>query len=161
MITVTDLLGLCADLPLRSWAEGETLLDHGERPAEMYVLVAGAVVVERDGVAVARINSPGAIFGEMGVVLDQPVTATVRASSTVECRVISDPETFLVQRPGAALAILRMTAARLDGMTRYLVDVKQQLADESGHLGMVGPILDSLVHHQVAVRPGSVRDPEG
>ena len=55
-----------------------------------------------------------------------------------------------------------MTATRLDNLTRYLVDVKQQFADQAGHLGLVGDILDTLVHHQITpARPGSARDPEG
>jgi hypothetical protein len=40
--------------------------------------------------------------------------------------------------------------------------VKQQFGGEDGHLGMVGQILDQLVHHQGPVaRTGSARDPEG
>jgi CRP/FNR family transcriptional regulator, cyclic AMP receptor protein len=98
----------------------------------------------------------------MSVVLDQPASATVRAGSDVEVRVIDDPQEFLIAQPGVAFAVLRMTAARLDGLTRYLVDVKQQFADQEGHLGMVGQILDTLVHHQAApARPGSARDPDG
>jgi CRP/FNR family transcriptional regulator, cyclic AMP receptor protein len=73
-----------------------------------------------------------------------------------------DPVTFLMDQPGAALAVLRTTATRLDGMTQYLADVKTQLAGKDGHLGMVGQILDTLLHHQPAVtRTGSARDPEG
>ena len=76
--------------------------------------------------------------------------------------VVDDPERFLTERPGAALAVLRVTAARLDRMTQYLVDVKAQFAEEEGHLGMVGSILDTLVNHQgPAARTGSARDPEG
>jgi CRP/FNR family cyclic AMP-dependent transcriptional regulator len=158
---VNDLLQLCAGLPTRSWAAGDVLIAHDDVPAQMYVLASGSVRIERDDVAFARINSPGAIFGEMSVVLGRPATATVRADSDVVCHVIHDPERFLTEQPGAALAILRTTAARLDGMTRYLVDVKQQLLEEDGHLGMVGQILDSLLHHQTTARPGSARDPEG
>ena len=98
----------------------------------------------------------------MSVVLDRPATATVRATTDVDVHVIDDPEAFLVERPGAALSVLRTTAARLDGLTQYLVDVKGQFAGHEGHLGMVDQILDTLVHHQApAVRTGSIRDPEG
>jgi CRP/FNR family transcriptional regulator, cyclic AMP receptor protein len=159
---VTDLLALCADLPTEAVPAGGVLIETGAVTSRMYVLASGSVTIERDGVAFARIDNPGAIFGEMSVVLDQPASATVRASSDVEVHVIEEPEEFLIAQPGAAYAILRTTASRLDGLTRYLVDVKQQFADEEGHLGMVGQILDTLVHHQAApVRPGSVRDPEG
>ena len=96
----------------------------------------------------ARVDTPGAVFGEMSSVLDRPATATVRAVGTVAVRRIDDPVAFLTDRPGAALAVLRTTASRLDGLTKYLVDVKRQFADAAGHLGMVDAILDQLVHHQ-------------
>lgn len=128
--------------------------------SHIYVLSSGSVTAERDGVPFARIDTPGAVFGEMSVVLRQPASATVRASSETRCYVIDDPESFLTEQPGAALAILSMTASRLDAITRYLVDVKQQLADEGGHVSMLGQIVDTLVHHHGSVRPGSVRDPE-
>jgi len=95
-------------------------------------------------------------------VLDIPATATVRAVGGARFRVLEDPLAFLTDNPGAALSVLRVTASRLDGLTHYLADVKQQFAGLSGHLGLVDQILDHLVHHQ-APPPvtGSVRDPEG
>jgi CRP/FNR family transcriptional regulator, cyclic AMP receptor protein len=159
---VTDLLTLSDDLPVESVPAGTVLIEEGSAAARMFVLVSGAVTVERDGVPFARIDTPGAVFGEMAVVLARSATATVRASSDSQVRVVDDPLTFLVERPGAALAVLRTTASRLDGLTQYLVDVKRQFADMDGHLGMVDQILDTLVHHQGATaRTGSARDPEG
>jgi CRP-like cAMP-binding protein len=159
---MTELLELSADLPVLTVPSGSTLLVEGTTTGRMYVLRSGAVTVERDGVAFARIDAPGAIFGEMAVVLGQPASATVRATTDVDVHVIDDPESFLVERPGAALSILRMTASRLDGLTQYLVDVKAQFADEQGHLGMIGEIVDTLINHQApAAQTGSLRDPEG
>jgi CRP-like cAMP-binding protein len=159
---MTEMLELAADLPLLELAPGDVLIDEGALPGRMFVLASGSVTVERDGVAFARIDAPGAIFGEMSVVLGQPATATVRAATALTVHVVDDPEAFLVERPGAALQVLRMTASRLDGLTQYLVDVKAQFADEQGHLGMVGEIVDTLINHQApAVRTGSLRDPEG
>jgi CRP-like cAMP-binding protein len=158
---VTDLLELCAALPLVSTPAGGVLIDEGTRPDRLLVLVDGEVTIERDGTALARVDTPGAVFGEMSAVLGRPATATVRAATDVRVHVVEDPERFLVEQPGVALAVLRVTAARLDGMTRYLTDVKQQLAGEEGQLGRVGQILDTLLHHQGApAQPGSVRDPE-
>ena len=157
-----NLLDLCAGLPTASYPTGEVLLAEGDRLSRMLVLQSGSVTVERDGVPFARIDTPGSVFGEMSAVLGKPASATVRASAETTVRVVDDPEAFLRQQPGAALAVLRMTASRLDGLTQYLVDVKQQFAGLDGHLGMVDSILDTLVHHQgPAVRPGSARDPEG
>jgi CRP/FNR family transcriptional regulator, cyclic AMP receptor protein len=159
---VSDLLALTADLPVEVVAAGEVLVEEGTRPGRLLVLESGGVVVEHDGVPFARIDSPGAVFGEMSAVLGRPATATVRAVDEVRVRVSTDPMGLLTERPGAALAVLRTTASRLDGLTHYLVDVKQQFAEQSGHLGLVGEILDRLVHHQgPPARTGSVRDPEG
>jgi CRP-like cAMP-binding protein len=158
---VTEILGYCADLPLRAVPAGEVLIAEGSEPGALLVLLSGAVTIERDGVPFARIDHPGAVFGEMSWVLAKPATATVRASQPVQVRVMADPEGFLAAHPAAAVEVLRMTAARLDGLTQYLVDVKAQFAGLDGHLGMVDQILDALVHHQAApTRTGSVRDPE-
>lgn len=159
---MSELLTLTAGLPARRLAPGEVLIDEGATSTRMFVLTQGEVVVEHDGVPFARVDSPGAVFGEMAAVLDKPATATVRAVGEVEVRVVEDPIDFLRVEPGAALAVLRTTASRLDGLTHYLVDVKRQYADQDGHLGMVDQILDRLVHHQgPAARTGSARDPEG
>ena len=159
---MTDpLLAAAADLPLETIPAGGVFIEEGTDPGRLLVLVSGEVTVERDGVTFARIDRPGAIFGEMAAVLGQPATATARAATEVVVHVVDDPERFLTERPGAALAVLRVTAARLDRMTQYLVDVKQQFAGLTGHLGMVDQILDSLVHHQSGpTKTGSVRDPE-
>jgi CRP/FNR family cyclic AMP-dependent transcriptional regulator len=158
---VTDMLDYCADLPVLTFPQGEVLIAEGADPSRLLVLISGSVTVEKDGVAFARIDHPGAVFGEMSWVLDRSATATVRAATPLEVHVMDDPDTFLNDHPGAAVAVLRMTAMRLDGLTQYLVDVKQQFSGLSGHLGMVDQILDSLVHHQSGpTRTGSVRDPE-
>jgi CRP-like cAMP-binding protein len=159
---VSDLLALARDMPIRTVPAGDVLISEGSEPGPMYVLVSGTAAIELDGVPFARISHQGAIFGEMSVVLGRPATATVRAQTDVVVHTITDAESFFRDRPAAALAVLRMTAQRLDGLTRYLVDVKSQFAEQEGHLGMVDRILDTLVHHQAPTQhTGSARDPEG
>ncbi len=159
---VIDLLALSADHPLLVVRDGDVMIEEGHDPGRLLVLVDGSVVVEHDGVPFARIDHAGAVFGEMSAVLGRPATATVRAVGDVTVRAVQDPVDFLTAHPGAALAVLRTTASRLDGLTHYLVDVKQQFSDAGGHLGMVDQILDQLVHHQGPQRTtGSARDPEG
>ncbi len=55
------------------------LIEQDVDPEALYVLVEGSLVIERDGIAFARIDSPGAVVGEMSAVLGGPATATVRA----------------------------------------------------------------------------------
>jgi CRP/FNR family cyclic AMP-dependent transcriptional regulator len=159
---MTNLLDLSAGYPEVTVPAGDVLVEEGVAPGSMFVLVSGQLEIEHDGVAFARVDSPGAVFGEMSAVLDRPATATVRAVDEVTVRRIHQPVTFLTEQSGAALAVLRTTASRLDGLTQYLVDVKRQFADAGGHLDMVDGILDQLVHHQGSQpRTGSARDPEG
>ena len=159
---MTDLLELSADRPELVVRDAEVLIEEGTTRDRIYVLVSGEVVIEHDGVPFARVDTVGAVFGEMSAVLGRPATATVRASGDATLRVIDDPLEFLTDQPGAALSVLRTTASRLDGMTQYLVDVKRQFAGNEDHMAMIDRILDTLVHHQ-APRPrtGSSRDPEG
>jgi CRP-like cAMP-binding protein len=158
---VTELLELCSDLPQEHVAAGDVLIAEGSRPAHLFVLASGTVTAEREGTPFARIDFPGAIFGEMSWILDKPATATARAATDVVVYVIADPARFFEERPLAALAVLQMTASRLDGLTQYLVDVRGQFDEEQGHTAMIGRILDTLVHHQAPRRrSGSRRDPE-
>jgi len=157
-----DLLALAADLPVEPFEAGDVLIEQGTDPGRLLILGSGAVTVERNGIPVAWIDAPGAVFGEMAAVLGKGATATVRAASAGHVHVSSDPEAFFMERPEATLAVLRTTAGRLDGMTQYVVDIKSQFADAQGHLGMIDQILDTLLHHQApTAQPGSVRDPEG
>jgi CRP-like cAMP-binding protein len=156
-----EILAHCADLPIRDVAAGEILIEQGEAPGALYVLEQGSVVIERDGVPIACVDTPGSVLGEMSVALEKPATATVRASTACRIRTASDPHAFLTDRSGVALAVLRVVAARLDGLTAYLADVKRQFADRADHLGMIDEVLHALVHHQPPdVSPGSARDPD-
>jgi CRP/FNR family transcriptional regulator, cyclic AMP receptor protein len=156
-----DLLALSDDLDVLSVPAGEELITQGAVVPALYVLVDGSMVIERDGQAFATVDHPGALFGEMSVVMGQNATASVRAGAASTVRIAPDPQEFLA-RPGVALAVLRLTATRLDSMTRYLADVRLQFGHLDNHLGMVDGVLETLLHHQApAVVTGSARDPEG
>ena len=156
-----DLLDDCRDLPLVDVAEGALIIEQGQAPGAFLVLVEGAVTIERDGIAFARIDTPGALLGEMSVVLGEPATASVRAATLCTLRRADDGLGFLGDHPAAALAVARTVSTRLDLLTKYLIDVKRQFADRDGHLGMVDQVLDVLVHHHAPpVRPGSARLPD-
>lgn len=156
-----SMLDAAAALPQVTVAAGEVAIAQGDAGGRLLVLLDGTVVVSRDGVAVARTDRPGAVFGEMAVALDRPATATVTCETDAVFAVADDATQFLAAHPAAAMDLVRVMAARLDGMTQYLVDVKRQYADRGDHLGMVDTVLDALGHHQATpARPGSARDPE-
>ena len=152
---MTTLLDECADLPQERIAAGDILVAEGSRPERVLVLVSGSVRIERDHTPFARIEFPGAVFGEMSWILGKPATATARAETDVVVHVIDDPGRFFHDRPRAAFAVLQMMAARLDGLTQYLVDVKVEFPANSGGASLIDQILESLVHHQAPrLRPG-------
>lgn len=157
-----SLLEHSAHLPEQTFAAGDAVIDEGEAVGRLFVLVRGTVIVERDDVAVARIDTPGAMFGEMSLLLETPATATVRCETETLMRVADRPRTYLTEEPEAALDVARVLAGRVDALTQYLVDVKHQYSDLDGHLGMLDTVLSALTHAQrPRSRPGSARDPEG
>ena len=67
---------------------GQNLITEGAAAGEAYVILAGSAVVSRSGSTVAQVG-PGDVVGEMGMLLDQPRTATVHALTPLEYLVIS------------------------------------------------------------------------
>jgi hypothetical protein len=59
-----------------------------------------------------------------------------------------DAQSFLKSNPEIAFLLARLLAERLNGATTYLVDLKRQFQGHGNHLGMVGEILESLIHQQ-------------
>lgn len=156
-----SILAAAADLPEVTVADGVDVIKEGEHQETLLVLVAGTVVVSRDAVQVSVIDQPGALFGDLSVLLRAPATATVRTVNSCTFRVSDDPQGFLRARPEVALAVATMLARRLDALTRYLVDVRAQYSDRDDHLGMVDVVLESLSHHQGRdPDPGSDRERE-
>jgi CRP/FNR family transcriptional regulator, cyclic AMP receptor protein len=94
---------------------------------------------------VARSSEPGAVFGEMSVLLESPFTATVRALKPSAFAIIENPRQFLGSSADASLHVARLLATRLDALNKYLVDLKQQYEGHD-HIGMVDKVLETLMH---------------
>jgi CRP/FNR family transcriptional regulator, cyclic AMP receptor protein len=157
-----DMLNLeSADLVEVTYPDGAPILVEGQRHHELLILVSGAVRVSALGAEIRIMDEPGSIFGEMATLLDAPATAS--ATAVGECRFMKtdDPESLLREHPGFALEIASTLARRLDVITRYLADLRNQYADRSDHLGVVDVVLESLMQHQGSgVEPGSEREAE-
>jgi CRP/FNR family cyclic AMP-dependent transcriptional regulator len=127
----------------------------------LYVLIEGRLEVVKGDTVVASVAEPGAVFGEMSVLLEQPHTATVRAAADSAIYEFSDAASFLREQPAVALLIARLLAQRLNVATTYLADIKRQYADHDNHLSMVGDLLESMINLPSAkVSPGSDRQPD-
>jgi CRP/FNR family transcriptional regulator, cyclic AMP receptor protein len=115
-----------ADLPIMKYQAGETVLTAGSATGRLLVLKSGTVEVIKDGEQIAKVSTPGAVFGELAVLLDQPHTADVRALEEAELHA-AEASTLLAGDPTVALYVAAILAERLDGANRALVEVKRQL----------------------------------
>ena len=144
---MSAMLQLVAGHKVQDFAPGNVVLEQGGVSGRLLVLIQGEVEILRDNVRVAKASAPGAVFGEMSVLLESPFTATVRALKPSSFAIIENPRQFLGSSAEASLCVARLLAARLDALTKYLVDVKQQYEGHD-HLGMVDEVLDTLMHRQ-------------
>jgi CRP/FNR family transcriptional regulator, cyclic AMP receptor protein len=158
---VDDLLSLASGFPHRSLEPGDVLITDGEAVGALFVLLEGALRVEKGGVAITTVTQPGVCVGEMSLLLDVAATADVVASERSVLAVIDDARGMLEAEARLPLALARLLATRLQVMTTYLADIKQQYADHEGGLGMVDVVLGSLMRGSgTRSRLGSERDPD-
>ena len=133
-------------LPLLTVTAGEVLITQDQPISGIYFLVSGEVEVLKNGVQVAEVFEPGAVFGEMSWLLETLPTATVRTRTASTFRHVPDPKRFLREHPDVTLHVAALLARRIDSLNRYVVEVKNQFRYRTDHLGIMDAVLDSLVH---------------
>jgi CRP/FNR family transcriptional regulator, cyclic AMP receptor protein len=140
-------------VPTHAYASGESVIAAGTTTGKLFFLQAGELNVVRDGVAITRIREQGAVFGEMSLLLGGPHTADVVATAPSVCHVVDAARELLLASPEMTAYVAAVLAHRLDAVTRYLVDLKSQLADAGGHLGMIDEVLETVMtRHPRALR---------
>ena len=157
-----EILDYCTGGIQRAVPAGAVLLHQGTKTGRLFVLIEGRLEVIRGDAVVAVLAEPGAVTGEMSLLLDRPHTATVRAASDSMIYEFNDAASFLSEQPAVALLIARLLAQRLNVATTYLADLMKQYAGHGTHLEMVGEILQSMISlPPQQVSPGSDRDSDG
>jgi CRP-like cAMP-binding protein len=126
---MVSILPLVKAYPLRTLQAGETLIEAGEAGGELYVLQSGHLTVIRDGIEIARIGEPGGLIGEMSVLLGTDHSATVRAGSPAEVRVVENGIGFLEATPIVALHVATIACQRLDATSALVVQLRKQGAE--------------------------------
>src|SRR5215469_10714762 len=121
-----------ASLPLVTYQPGETVIVAGSKTERLLILKTGAVAVVKDDTEIAQVAEPGAVFGELSVLLDQPHTADVRALEASQFH-IANATAFLTQNPIAVLYVATVLAHRLDGANQALIQLKNQLQTGQAH----------------------------
>lgn len=157
---MADLLELTEGLPEVVLAPGDVLVEDGTRTGSVWVLLSGSVQVTKHGVLINTIDRPGAAFGEVAVLQGSDHTATVTAATECRLRVARDGRAFLLDQPEVLLGVAGDLAARLDLVTTYLADLRNQYSGSPG-LDMVSTVLGRLQGTAPGTaRPGSARDPD-
>jgi CRP/FNR family transcriptional regulator, cyclic AMP receptor protein len=119
-------------LPLVTYQPGETVIVGGSTTGQLLILKKGNVAVVKEDTEIATVAEPGAVFGELSVLLGQPHTADVRALETSQFHV-ADATTLLTQNPIAVLYIATVLAHRLDAANHALIQIKHQLHSGEPH----------------------------
>ena len=118
------LQGIAA-LPIATYQAGETLFATGTTTGRLLILRKGAVMVEKEGIEIAKVSEPGAVFGELSALLHQPHTADVRTLKASEFRVARAE--LLEQDPAILLYVATILAQRLNLANQSLVELKSQI----------------------------------
>ncbi len=138
-----SFLALAASQPILTLTPGTVLIFQGEPGGDLYVLETGQLTVERDGVKVATISTPGALVGEMSVLLGTPNTATVRADRETQVRILANAREILESHPKLTLRLASLMASRLDATSAFLVELTKQHSSE-GERSLLGKIIGAL-----------------
>ena len=160
-MNLDDILELVAGSPVVEVEDGVSILVDGERSAALYVLVSGELEVRRGGRAVVRIAEPGAIVGEIGLLLDQPANADVVAVGGAVVHRIDGSEELFARYPQLMGYMATMLARRLSQVSTYLSDLQEQFAGSSATLGLVPTVLRELLDSSATeIDAGSEREPD-
>ena len=116
-----------AALPLTIYQAGETVLAEGSRTDRLLILRKGSVAVVKEGIEIARVTEPGAVFGEISALLDCPHTADVCAVTTSQFHVAHPAA---LQDPAALFDVAAILARRLDGANQALIELKSEIQDK-------------------------------
>lgn len=155
-----DVLAALEGFPQETLEAGETLIEQGSQSGRIFFLVEGLVAVVRSGTQLTDISEPGAMFGEMSILLETPHTATVQTLSPSVFIRIEDGAKLLRENAEVSGYVAMILSRRVNSLSRYLVDLKRQFADREDHLGMVDDVLDTLLNrHPRAIVRREIEDP--
>lgn len=141
---MTQLPDFALSLPTEVLPAGTFLTLEGGQSGRVYVLVQGKLTVLREGVVLASIDQPGALIGEMAVLLERPHSASVRAEGSVTVRVMADAASSFAADPALALHVARVAVGRLNTTSALLVELRRAARNRPGELALVERLLGAV-----------------
>ena len=142
MVDVAMFLAGLATLPRETRQAGDLILRKGETAGKVFILQQGAVEVVDGDERIAFANEPGTVFGEIGVLLDQPPMADVRVLEP-SIFYVAAGKVFLRVHREAALHVAELLARRLVAAHRRLDEVRRQLLPEQRD-GVLEEMVDAV-----------------
>jgi CRP/FNR family transcriptional regulator, cyclic AMP receptor protein len=153
-----DALALTAHLPEVDLAPGDVVVREGGTSSSLWILVSGQLRVRKGDITVNTIDHPGAVIGEMSLLLGTRHSATVEATQPTRLRFAANGNALLDGDPAFARLVATGLAERLAYVTTYLADLTHQYGDVPG-LSMVATVLTQLENRTTPKAvPGSTRD---
>jgi CRP-like cAMP-binding protein len=143
-----------AALPLARYEAGETVFAEGTKTGRLLILKSGAVSIFKGDIEFAQVAEPGAVFGELSALLDEPHSADVRTLEKSEFHV-ADAATLL-QDPVALLYVTMVLARRIDTANQGLLQLKIMLAAGEPK-GLIDATLDKIEGLLSAIGTGYIR----
>lgn len=131
-----------AALPVKTFQPGATVLVAGSTTGQLFILRKGVVEIVRDGLRIAAVSEPGAVFGELAVILNKPHTADVRALERAEFHV-AKASVLLGEDVAALLYVTTILAQRLDNANELILEIKREL-EPGKRPGVIAKALDKL-----------------
>jgi CRP-like cAMP-binding protein len=113
-LSEAELRDVAAELDERSFPEGGWVLRQGETGTGLFIVVDGEVGVVIDDEERATLAT-GSFFGEVSVLLGEPVTADIVVRKQLRCLVIPPQraEEFLLSYPRVMYRMFQIEARRL------------------------------------------------
>jgi CRP-like cAMP-binding protein len=123
IVEPAQVLEKVSGFPLRAFERGDIVLSEGSDTHRLLFLNRGAVDVVKDEVQLTRVTEPGAVFGDMSVLLGQPHSADVLAAEPCSFYIVDHAADFLRKEPLVALYVATVLARRLDEVNRHLIQI--------------------------------------
>ena len=130
-----------AALPLESYGAGETVFAEGTKTGRLLILKSGAVSIVKSGTEIAEVAEPGAVFGELSALLDQPHGADVRTLEGCEFHVADAAHCW--PDPAALLYVTMILARRVDAANAAFVELKSQI-EAGAPPGLIEQTIDRI-----------------
>ena len=117
----------------RTFPAGREIVVEGQPGEELFVVIRGRVVIEKNGVEIAELR-PGGHFGEMGLIDNAPRSATVRSVEPTRTMVISRSDLMGLMKRESILAVkmlwsfVQVLSDRLRATNSELSEARQELA---------------------------------